>query len=112
MFLANEIAKKMTLQRQKLAYTVVFGLASHFKSKLLTDIISSSNFVVSFDESLNKISQKLHVTMDIIIRLWDQEKEQVSIRYLTSAFLTSSKTVDSLDSFKTTLRDVKLNNMN
>lgn len=112
MFLASEIAKKMTLQRQILAYTVVFGLASHFKSKLLTDITSSSNFVVSFDKSLNKISQKLHVKMDIIIRLWDQEKEQVSTRYLTSAFLTSSKAVDSLDSFKTALRDVKLNNMN
>lgn len=36
MFSDSEIVKKMELQKSKIAYTLVFGLDTHFKSQLLT----------------------------------------------------------------------------
>lgn len=103
MFPDSEIAKKMELRKSKIAYTLVFGIAPYFKSQLLTRINCSSKFVVSFDESLNKKSQRQQ--MDIVIRFWDSENEQVSTCYLTSTFLTSSKAVDLLNSFKSAIKD-------
>lgn len=108
MFPEHDVIKKLELQRLKIGYTVVFGLAPHFKSQLLAEI-AKSKFVVSFDESLNKISQKQQ--MDIVIRFWDLNNEQVSTRYLTSAFLTGAKAVDLLNNFKSALEGVNMKNM-
>lgn len=87
---------------------MVYGLAPHFKNQLMFDF-AKSRFVVSFDESLNKISQKQQ--MDFVIRFWDDKSNQVSTRYLTSAFLTGAKAADLLKNFKSALEGVEMKNM-
>lgn len=61
----------------------------------------SLNIVVSFDESLNKVSQRQQ--MDIQIRFWDSSNQEVTTRYYTSAFLGHSTAYDLLEAIKTSL---------
>lgn len=88
MFTDSDIAQKMELQRTKVGYLIGFGLAPYFKNELVNTISQTNCFVICFDESLNKVSQSQQ--MDILLKFWDHSKEEVSTRYLTSAFLQSS----------------------
>lgn len=101
LFPDSEIAKKMQLSRAKMGYVVVFGLAPHFKEDLLKKVQQACDknypFVVGFDESLNKVAQRNQ--MDLNIRYWNSEVEEVSSRYLTSAFLGRARATDLLDAF-------------
>lgn len=92
MFPDSKIALNLKLQRNKLTYLIVYGLSKFFKNKLLDDIQKSHSYTVSFDESLNKISQKTQ--MDVIIRYWSQKNGQVVDSYLSSAFLGRATAID------------------
>lgn len=65
MFPENETLQNMALERTKIGYLISFGLAPLYKSQLINDVVNSENFVLSFDESLNKISQSQQ--MDIVV---------------------------------------------
>ena len=95
MFQDSKIAAKLQLGRTKLMYVIVFGLAPYFKEELLKTIQDSNNFVLAFDESLNKVSQSQQ--MDIIVRFWNNEKNEVSSCYFQSVFL---KKINCRSSFK------------
>ena len=58
MFLNEFTLQNFILVRHKIAYTVVYGIASFFKRQFLDSIRSSSVFVTCFEESLNKVSQR------------------------------------------------------
>jgi len=66
---------QIKLQRTKLTYTIVHGLAKHFLHELQDNIKKVDFFTIAFDESLNKISEKEQ--MDIFIRYWDDERNKV-----------------------------------
>lgn len=63
--------------------------------------------VVGFDESLNKVAQKNQ--MDLNIRFWNNEKDQVCSRYLTSCFLHHTTAEDLLEGLKAGLGEISTN---
>ncbi|GBN02756.1 Kinesin-like protein unc-104 [Araneus ventricosus] len=107
MFTDSEIVKKMSLQRTKIAYTCVHGIAPYFVLQLQKMLADCSHLVVGFDESLNKIAQKQQ--MDLSIRFWNKDVNKVQTRYLTSMFLGHSTARDLLQSFKEALTQFSIN---
>ena len=97
MFPDSEIAASMQLERTKISYMIVFGLAHHFREELQRSLQSCDYFVAAFDESLNKISQSQQ--MDLVVRFWDKSKNEVATRYLTSVFLHRSTAAHLLEAF-------------
>ena len=85
MFPDSQIASKFSLSKTKCSYIINFGLASCFIEILLSQIKASSFFVISYDESLNKILW--NEQMDCIIRFWINKTVVVCSRYFDSKFL-------------------------
>ena len=69
-----------------------------FKSMLSKLKEPDTKFVISFDESLNKILQQEQ--MDMVIRFWDKTTNQVVSRYFDSQVLGHSRATDLLKNFK------------
>ena len=84
MFPDSAIAQKFSCGERKTVYLCVFGIAPYLKDLMLTKVKGQGPFVVSFDESLNKKSQKKQ--MDIHIRFWG-EGNKVITRYFGSQFV-------------------------
>ena len=82
MFPDSTIAKKFSCGEKKVAYMCVFGLGDYFRNELRKSI--TGPFVILFDESLNKKSQKKQ--MDIHVR-YMVGGVQVTTRFLDSVFL-------------------------
>lgn len=101
MFPDSDIARSFTCAATKCAYLICFGLAPYFTDKLIEQIRRSDAYVVSFDECLNKVSQRGQ--MDIVIRFWNLDAGKVATRYLGSEFLGHAAATNLLDSFKTAL---------
>lgn len=98
MFPDSSIAIDMKLGKDKTSYSIVYGLAPYFRKTLLNNINSADYYIIGFDESLNKYSQKQQ--LDISIRFWNENSNEVSCRYLSSVFLTESKANDLLNGIK------------
>lgn len=64
MFTDSEIAAKMKLQRTKLDYLLLHGLAPYFHQELIADLKDCTDTAVGLGESLNKVVQQ----MDIFVR--------------------------------------------
>lgn len=96
MFPNSEIAKTLRVGRTKLSYLISFGIAPVFKKNLLSEL-SGTEFVICFDEALNAISQRNQ--MDLYIRYWMNEKNEVSTRYLTSVFMGHTTAEDLKENF-------------
>ena len=97
MFPDSVIAKSFTCGERKCAYVVCYGLAPHFSQQLTDEIKMLDCFVVLFDESLNKYTQTKQ--MDIHVRFYDDAKNEVVTRYLTSAFLGHATAALMVDAF-------------
>lgn len=78
MFPSSATAKKVQLGKDKVGYTIVYGLAPFFKEVVLSEVSKASHIVVAFDESLNKIAQKEQ--MDVLVRFWPDGEECVKTR--------------------------------
>lgn len=98
MFPDSVIASKVQLQRSKIAYSLLFGIAPYFKKELLESVSHCEHIVVGFDESLNKVSQEIQ--MDLNIRFWDNDSDEVCTRFLNSAFMCRTKADNLRMSFK------------
>ena len=66
----------------KLRYFVNFGIDPYFKSILNENIKRSSCDIVSFDESLNDMTQSCE--MDLLLRYCDEVNYKVEVRYFDS----------------------------
>lgn len=106
MFPDSNIASNIKLQRTKLTYTIVHGLAKHFLYELQDILKKVDCFTIAFDESLNKISEKEQ--MDIYIRYWDDEFNKVLCQYYTSTFLGHTTAEDMLDALVLGLQPLDL----
>ena len=60
---------------------IYFGISPYFKCQLIKEIHVSPYFVVSYDESLNRIVQDEQ--MDIQIRYWNESFGVVETRWDT-----------------------------
>jgi hypothetical protein len=93
MFPDSQIAKKFTCGENKIAYIVCFGLKPYFDNLLFESIKETAQyFVLMFDESHNSVLQKKQ--MDIHVRFWDDHKNIVVSRYVTSEFLGHARATD------------------
>lgn len=98
MFPDSVIANKFSLGRDKVRYTILYGLAPFFHQELLSVLtVNGTEFALSFDESLNKVLQEGQ--MDLHIRFWDQAKEMAITRYWGSVCLGKASANDLLEAF-------------
>lgn len=98
MFPDSQIAQKFACGSTKLKYLVTFGLAPYFLSEIEEEVKDVSHVVVLFDESFNRTIK--NEQMDIYLRYWSSEQDQVVTRYLTSSFLGHCTAQDLLKSLK------------
>ena len=59
-------------------YLVNYGISPHFKSLLDTKLKKVPIYTLSFDESLNKVTQECE--MVIMVCYWDDDDDQVKIK--------------------------------
>ncbi len=92
MFPNHPVADRFALSESKTAYFVNHGLAPYYRNEL-EKRARGNNFVMLFDESLNRDLQKKQ--MDFYIRLWTEDT--VRTHYFDSKFLGHSTSEDMLD---------------
>ena len=81
----------------KIKYLKNFGIAPYYKSILLLERITENPcFVISYDESLNPMTQTCET--ELLARYID-ETEKVKVRYLDSQFLGYSTSNDLKNNF-------------
>nr|XP_050024822.2 uncharacterized protein LOC126519248 [Dermacentor andersoni] len=98
MFPSSATAKKVQLGKDKVGYTIVYGLAPFFRESLVSELNQASYLVLAFDESLNKLAQKEQ--MDVLVRFWSDAEGSVKTRYLTSCFLGRTRAEELVSAFK------------
>ena len=82
MFSDSAIAKPFTLGKRKRGCYITYGIAPYFGELIKTLINKSPCFSLSFDESLNRVSQVEQ--MDMNVRYWDNDNGLVKLNYVTS----------------------------
>ena len=92
MFPDSKIAQSFTLGKTKCSYILKFGIAPYVKSLLVQSVKDSGDYVLMFDESLNRITQEKQ--MDVWVRYWANGK--IVSRYLTSEFMGHASAEDML----------------
>ncbi|XP_063229695.1 uncharacterized protein LOC134534921 [Bacillus rossius redtenbacheri] len=112
MFPDSSIAKQFSCSATKCAYMICFGLAPHFKAAIFKTANEVEHYCLLFDESLNLSNQKKQ--MDIHIRLWDPNSDEVVTRFFTSVFMGHSSaevTLSTLQEATEKLNHSKLLNL-
>lgn len=84
MFPDSEIARGYKMSKDKIGYMLTYGLGEYYSEKATDTVLSADQFVVMFDESLNKVSAKCQ--MDLHVR-YINDKNMVETKYIYSAFL-------------------------
>ena len=73
MFPDSQIAQRFSCGKTKCSYLITHRLALHFLDRMLASLKDGDvRYVISFDESLNRMQQQEQ--MDVIIHFWDNEK--------------------------------------
>ena len=106
MFCNSEIAKSFKLSKTKCDCFINFGLAPYFKDLLVKEIKAANIFVVSFDESLNKVLQEEQ--MDVQVRYWNEAAKQVNTRFFDSQFLKRPNVTNLFDCLTSSLKNLLL----
>ena len=75
MFPESQIAKSFQMGPIKIKYLINFGIAPYCKSVLLERIKESPCFLISYNESLNPMTQTFE--MDLLARYFDETGEKV-----------------------------------
>ena len=91
----------------KLRYFVNFGIDPYFKSILNENIKRSSCDIVSFDESLNDMTQSCE--MDLLLRYCDEVNYKVEVRYFDSEFCGHGTSKDIQKQFNNAISDLNTN---
>lgn len=97
MFPDSSIASKFQLGETKCSYVINHGLAPYFQTLLKDQLRSCKDFVVCFDEAMNKVVQRGQ--MDLFIRFFDINDNRVHTRYYNSVFLGRATAQHLLDGF-------------
>lgn len=107
MFPDSNIAPKIKMHKDKIAYSVTYGLGPYFANVTANNVRRSPIFALSIDECLNDISQKQQ--LDVMANFWDSDTDRVRTTYLTSAFLEKTAAENLLESVLTIIKDTNLN---
>ena len=76
----SQIAKMFTLGTDKTRYIVNYGIAPYFYEILNANVNLADFYAISFDESMNSITQTNH--MYCFMRYWDSEANLVKVQFL------------------------------
>ena len=106
MFPDSMVVSQFQLGPDKLKYFTNWGVAPYIRQLLLNELDSASFTAVSFDESLNKLTQTCQ--MDLIVRYWHEADQQVKVRYWDSKFLGHSAHQDLLSHFNQSIDKIDL----
>ena len=109
MFPDSSIARSFSCGEKKCAYLICCGLTPYFKQQLQDQERILDSFVILFDESHNDYTHNQQ--MDIHIRFYDETRNAVHTRYMTSAFLGHATAAIMVDAFLDVCRGVNLNRM-
>ena len=82
MFSSCQLIKKFQMKKDKARYLIVYGIYPALLQSLQKKINASPWHTVSFDESLNRDQQQCQ--MDVNIRYWSTEENQVKTSYYDS----------------------------
>lgn len=104
MFPDSAIAQHFTMSESKSSYIACHGIYPYFKAEFKQKM-GNEPYVLLFDESLNKPTQKQQ--LDIHVRTW--KHDHVASRYYGSSFIGHATAADMLTSFK---EDFDLNLVN
>ncbi|XP_041373309.1 uncharacterized protein LOC121386467 [Gigantopelta aegis] len=102
MFPGDPLAQTFSCGETKCRYICQFGIAPYFHGLLKESARADGDYVLLFDESLNKV--KKNKQMDILLRLWHHD--QVRSRYFTSKFIGHASAQDMLDHFNSAIEDL------
>ncbi|XP_067234025.1 uncharacterized protein [Chanodichthys erythropterus] len=111
MFPDSECVSAFSCGRDKTAYLARFGIAPYVKKELVARI-NQGNFVIMFDESMNRATNSKQ--LDLHVRHWVTDQtgtHHVQSRYLGSQFMGHSTAEDLLEHFKECTKDLNLRNM-
>ena len=97
MFPDSGIATRMKLGCTKATYIANFGILPYVSMLLHGSINKPPVYILSFDESLNKVTQECE--MDLLICFWDDDI-MVKVWYLGSSFFGHSTTKDLVTQFE------------
>ena len=92
MFSDSAIVRGFEMGRTKTMYEITHGLAPYFKLILADAIGRSDLYTHSFDESLNEVTQSSE--MDLFVRYWNADSNQVQSRYFGSSFFGQTRPLD------------------
>ena len=98
MFPDSQIAQSFSCGATKGAYLVCFGIYAYFYELLIEKIRAVKYYTLSFDKCLNQINQKRQ--MDMMVRFWDSESNQLIERYFNSEFISRAAAADVLSHLK------------
>ena len=107
MFPDSHIATQFACGERKCSYLCSFGLAPHFKSLTLSNVMKQRAYVMLFDESLNHYLQSKQ--MDLHVRLWDGA--DVKTKYIGSEFMGHSSALDVVGKMTNMLSEIGVNNL-
>ena len=82
MFPDSEIAKSFQLGPSKIKYLTNLAIAPYYKSVALERIKECPCFVISYNESLNPVTQTCEI--DLLACYFDETEERLKTRYLDS----------------------------
>ena len=102
----SAIARRATCGQTKSMYLTCYGLAPFYK-QLTAKKVRGTEYVLLFDESLNKKLQKKQ--LDFLVRFWDGGR--VSTRYLDSCFLGHATANDMMKAFESKIPTYGLKNL-
>ena len=109
MFPDSKIAEHVTLSNDKCSYMICYGIAPYLQSVLMDELKETQMYVVSFDESMNSVTQ--NEQMDINVRFWHPTKNRVEVWYLDSMFLGHTAARNLLHNFNLATSKLSAPNM-
>ena len=86
----SDIANRFSCSATKMLYSAAFGIASCLSSCLAARVKSCDDYVLLFDETLNKPLQEKQ--LDVLVRYWDGD--MIASRYFDSHFMGHAKAED------------------
>lgn len=107
MFPGDPVAQTFTCGETKCRYLCQFGIAPYFYGLLKKSARTDSDYVLLFDESLNKKTQSKQ--MDILIRQWNHD--HVQSRYFTSKFIGHATADNVVEHFSSATEDLNYNGL-
>ena len=92
------------MRRTKTMCKITHGLAPCFKSILVGAIGRSDVYTYLFDKSLNEVAKSSE--MNLFVRFWNADSNQVQSRYLGSTFLGHTTHLDLLTHSRDLTKDL------